>query len=39
MQCRVTVEVAENYKNLIDVIYEYLNGLGYINISVYAESS
>ncbi len=35
----VTVEVAENYKNLIDVIYEYLNGLGYINISVYAESS
>ena len=33
----VTVEVAENYKNLIDVIYEYLNGLGYINISVYAE--
>ena len=32
------VELQENNNNLIEKIYAYLDGLGYINITVYAKS-
>lgn len=35
----VGVEVNENNRKLIDSIYAYLDGLGYINITVYAKGS
>ena len=35
----VEVGVNNSNKNLIDEIYAYLDGLGYINITVYAKSS
>ena len=35
----VNVELNENNSKLIEEIYAYLDGLGYINITVYAKSS
>ena len=35
----VKIEVNENSSKLIEEIYAYLDGLGYINITVYAKSS
>ncbi len=35
----VTVKIPENNSNLISQIYEYLKQFGYINITVYAEST
>ncbi len=35
----VEVELVQKNSQLIDSIYAYLEGLGYINISVYAESA
>lgn len=36
---KVQVGLDENNRNLIEKIYAYLDGLGYINITVYAKST